>query len=107
LIAASLIGEWLVMMPDQMTIKNYFYLVDLDQEYNMPTYFSVVLMLFAGAILMTIAARTVHDGISKWIILGSGFFAMACDELFMLHERLIFPVRSLLGNVHLGIFYYA
>jgi hypothetical protein len=32
---------------------------------------------------------------------------MAADEILSLHERLIMPVRQLLGTDHYGVFYYA
>ena len=44
---------------------------------------------------------------SKWTILSFGFLYMAYDEAFLVHELLIVPVRTLLGNSNLGVFYYA
>lgn len=107
LVSASLTGEWLMASQWRDHVKDYVYLVDLDEEYNIPTYFSVTLTVFAGALFTAIATRAAHRDVSKWLSLAVGFCGMAYDKLFMVHERLILPIRNLLGGVHLGIFYYA
>ncbi|MEQ1655857.1 MAG: hypothetical protein ABL960_09185 [Nitrospira sp.] len=58
--------------------------------------------------LITLLKRQQQDpDVSKWMILAGGFFYLATDEGWSLHERLIDPVRGLLGHGDLGIFYYA
>jgi hypothetical protein len=42
-----------------------------------------------------------------WAALSAGFLFMAFDETVSLHERLIEPVRLLLGEENLGIWYFA
>ena len=44
---------------------------------------------------------------SYWTVLAFGFFYMAVDEASAIHELLTRPIRMLLGNGTLGIFYYA
>jgi len=110
LVIASLAGDLLQFTPWHAYTERLFPLFDLDEEYNIPTFFSVTLLLMAGSLLAAIAlltgTRPLSD-LSKWLTLSLGFFCMAYDEAFLVHERLIHPVRSLLGNSSLGIFYYA
>ena len=84
--------------------------VTLDGEHNLPALFSTLLLLIASALLLLVA-RLARDGrrgdVSRWLILSAGFFLMGLDESLSLHERLIDPMRSLLGGGQLGIFFFA
>ncbi|GAB3094405.1 hypothetical protein [Lysobacter terrae] len=85
-------------------------LMNLDGESNVPALFSTFLLLGAAAVLLAIAAlERLHEGrdAGKWFLLAFGFTVMGFDENLALHERLIEPMRHLLGGGHLGIFYYA
>ena len=85
-------------------------LFHVDREQNISTLFSVILLLCSGSLLVLIALlkRQRQDpDVSKWIILAAGFFYLATDEGWALHERLIEPVRGLLGEGELGMLYYA
>ena len=85
-------------------------LFDLNREENIPSFFSELILLIATLLLLliTIIKRAQKDrNISKWAILSSGFLFMAFDEAFQIHERFVLPVRKLLGDGQLGIFYYA
>jgi len=85
-------------------------LFHIDLEQNISTLFSVTLLLCSGSLLVLIALlkRQRQDSdVSKWMILAGGFFYLATDEGWSLHERLIEPVRGLLGHGDLGIFYFA
>lgn len=42
-----------------------------------------------------------------WAVLSGGFLFLAFDETISVHERLIEPVRAMLGEVDLGILYFA
>lgn len=110
LILASLARDILHFTPWHVHTEKLFSLFDLDDEYNIPTFFSVMLPLDTAMLLAAIAlltgTRPVSD-LCKWLILSLGFFCMAYDEAFLVNERLIHPIRSLLGNASLGIFYYA
>lgn len=87
--------------------------VDVGRERNLPTAFTIVLLLSCCALLAAIAARTRQEGdrdSSRWAILALGMAAMAYDEGFSVHERFIEPVRALLGRddpTDLGALYYA
>ena len=91
-----------------LPITEQLFHVDLEQ--NISTLFSVTLLLCSGSLLALIALlkRQRQDpDVSKWMILAGGFFYLATDEGWSLHERLIDPVRGLLGHGNLGIFYFA
>jgi hypothetical protein len=112
LIFASLAGELMqfYLGSEDAYVKALFPLFDLDEEYNVPTYFSVALMLLAALLLAAIAilaGKSQHPDVSKWSMLSAGFLCMAYDEVFMVHERLIHPIRAVWGKSSLGIFYYA
>mgnify|MGYP000867926158 CR=1 FL=1 len=81
----------------------------VDTEQNIPTYFSVMLILLAALLLAVISMLTRKHRlphVSKWVILAFGFLLMALDEAFQIHERLNIPVGKLLGEGSLGIFYF-
>lgn len=87
--------------------------VDVGRERNLPTAFSVVLLLASCMLAAVVSARARLErdpDASRWAILASGFAAMAYDEAFSVHERFIEPVRALLGRenaAELGALYYA
>lgn len=85
-------------------------MLTLDGEHNIPALYSTGLLLGAALLLALIAylARTTRSGdVSKWVILAGGFALMGLDESMSFHERLIEPMRTLLGGQHLGIFFFA
>ena len=82
----------------------------VDREQNVPTLFSVLLLLCSASLLGLIALlkRQQQDpDLFKWVTLTCGFICLAIDEAWSFHERLIEPVRGLLGHDGLGIFYFA
>jgi hypothetical protein len=97
-----------------MTWRGHLYhpvaLFYLDEEKNIPTFFSSCLLLFAALLLFIItlleksrsAARIVY-----WKILSIAFLLMAIDEFASLHETMMLPIRNFLGNGKLGIFYFS
>lgn len=95
-------------------LKGLVRLFYIDAERNIPTYFSVLLMIFAALLLAVIALLNQKQRTpfaSKWAVLSAGFLFMAFDEAFQVHEKLILPVRALLSGSlpdgTLGIFYFA
>lgn len=82
----------------------------VDKEQNVPTYFSVLLILLTALLLAIIGVlerKRMAPHASRWMILSFGFLFMAFDEAFEVHEGLIDPMRALLGDGDLGIFYFA
>lgn len=86
------------------------YLFNVDQERNVTSLFSVFLLLVAAALLALISLlkRQQRDpDISKWVILTCGFIYLSADEGWSFHEKLIPPVRDLLGQDGFGLFHVA
>ncbi len=110
LIIASIVGQLMTHLTGHGHIYGLVPLLNLDNENNIPTFFSSFLLLFAALLLMviTILARNSKASyVSGWAILSSGFLFMAFDEAFSLHEELNEPTRTLLGNDIHGVFYYS
>jgi hypothetical protein len=110
LVLASIGGQFSRFALGHGTLKGLVPLFHVDDERNIPTYFSVLLMLFAALLLAVIAVLNGKQRIpyvSKWAILSFGFLFMAFDEAFQVHETLISPVRTLLDDSNLGVFYFA
>ncbi|QNP40681.1 hypothetical protein [Lysobacter solisilvae (ex Woo and Kim 2020)] len=108
-VSLSLASYWILSQQEYVT---GFALLSLDKEESIPALFSTFL-LFADAIVLLFVAtleRDSRDG-RKWQLLALGFTVMAMDENLALHERIIEPMRHLLGGgkggSHLGIFYFA
>jgi len=109
LVATNLVMQLLRLAMDREYMPGLA-LVTLDGEKNVPALFSTALLLGAAAILGLIGslerARQASDA-SRWMLLSAGFAAMALDEFLALHEKLIEPMRGLLGGSHLGVLYFA
>ena len=85
-------------------------LFHVNREHNIPTLFSVLLLLCSASLLglITFLKRRHQDPDRfKWATLTVGFIYLAIDEAWSFHEMLIDPVRGLLGHDSLGMFYYA
>ena len=110
LVLASIGGQLSTFMLGHDYVKGFVPLFNVSNERNIPTFFSVLLMIFAASLLAVIAMlnrKRKAPHVSKWIILSIGFFYMAYDEAFQVHELLVVPVRNLLGTPNFGILYYA
>jgi hypothetical protein len=80
--------------------------LDLDQEANIPTFFSSSLLLILVFIfLFTGRVRQGQRFAGQWVVLGLLFLVLAVDEAAVLHEKLIKPLREALGTS--GGFYFA
>jgi hypothetical protein len=72
---------------------------DFDAESNIPTYYSVILLLFSAVILGVIAIqhnRQNHFYIRHWKTLSLFFLLMSLDEAVGFHENLIEPIKAVL-----------
>lgn len=82
----------------------------VELENNAPAFFSTCILLMASLLLFLIFVSKRHEKDPyrlHWGILSAGFFYMAFDEVSTLHEKLIFPVRGMLGTSNFGVFYFA
>ena len=114
LVAASILGQGMYYLPHhnriQQVLSTMFY---VDKEFNIPSTFSALLLLFAGLLLFSITLKKINFKLKfgHWLVLACGFSLMAIDEMFSFHERLISPVHTFFTNVlnveHLGIFRFA
>jgi hypothetical protein len=83
-------------------------LLNVGTERNLPTFYSASTMLLcSGLLLLLVRLEWRAPGAARlfWAGLAAVFFALACDEMLVLHEKLIEPVRSALGTS--GVLYYA
>jgi hypothetical protein len=110
LVLASIGGQLTAYLTGHSHIYGLVPLFYLDAEKNLPTGFSTLLLLFAALLLGLIAAlQRKQNGspVLYWTLLSIGCLVMAADEAWSFHEMLIKPIRKLLGDDNLGVFYYA
>lgn len=103
---ALLVSAMLGRSAHDVRLAQFFY---VDGERNIPTAFSVFLLLCCAALLAVIAMleRQQAQPVLYWVVLAVGFVLMTIDEGWSFHERLIQPVRALMGGERPGLFYYA
>lgn len=110
LVLASIGGQLTKYLLGHDRVYGLVSLFYVDAEQNIPTLFSV-LLLFCAALLLTVITvlkkKQKDPDVSRWTILAFGFLLMAVDEALSIHEKLVTPVRGLLGDGPLGIFYFA
>lgn len=110
LLLASTAGQLVKHLFGHGRLFGFVHLFYVDAEQNIPTIFSVFLLLFSAVLLLviTIFKRRGKDRFRwGWAILSVGFFVMTADEAFSLHERLVEPARALTGQTKLGILYFS
>jgi hypothetical protein len=81
-------------------IHSLVYIFDMGVEYNVPTYFSTVIILIAAFLLNTIAAfkkRNGHSYALHWRILAIIFLYLSMDEALAIHEWASIPTQKALG----------
>jgi hypothetical protein len=82
-------------------------LFDLDQEKNLPTFFSTLLAILASGLLLVIglARRQMARPWKMWASLSVVFLLVGLDEFIGMHEELSEPLRDLLDTQ--GLLYFA
>ena len=78
-------------------------LISLDNESNIPTFFSTILILLSSLILLGIAIVTKINR-RHWFGLSAIFLFLAFDESFMIHERLTDFFRSYVAGIDFLVF---
>jgi len=109
LLAASLLGQISRYMFGHDSVYGLVQLFNVDGERNVPTFFTVMLAFCAVLLLTTIglASRGREKNDSRyWFALAAGFAFLGYDEAFQVHEKMIVPMRNLMGNTNLGVFYF-
>ena len=90
LVGLHLIGQFSTHVLGRGSLRGFVGLFRLQSEHNIPAYFSGVLLLSAGVLLLRIGlcfVRASERGVLPWLGLGAIFCYMAVDEVFSLHER--------------------
>jgi hypothetical protein len=96
-------------------LRGLRWLLDVDREDNLPTFYSVLLLISSGILLGCLAwiKHQYRDRYTwQWAMLGVIFLGMAWDEATELHETLVVLNRehnylSALGLPSGGIFHFA
>jgi hypothetical protein len=89
------IRAWMEFVLDLLNHKFY-----LDAESNIPTWFNTVLLVVISALFWLIGMIRLAEGGKfrfHWLGLAVLFLIMSIDELSILHEMLIQPIRERLG----------
>lgn len=109
LMGASLLGQIAHHEFGRDYVFGLVHLFNVDGERNIPTFFTVLLAA-AGAMLLVVigcASRQREKNDSRyWFALAAGFVFLGYDEAFQVHEKMILPMRALMGNTDLGFFYF-
>lgn len=88
------------------TVYGLVPLFNVNYEQNIPTLFSVILLLISGALLGVICClhRKQHSEVSVyWGILSLGFIYMSIDEFAVLHEKLSNHITPLIEDYAHGV----
>src|SRR4051794_28078014 len=93
---AHLIGAAVVAIVGSARLHHLGVLIFIDQfnlneEMNLPTYYSSFLLAFGGALLLLTARRVQENGepmAFQWRFLGVCFLAMSFDEFAAIHEHI-------------------
>ena len=91
-----------------LNLNNWIYLVDIDEERNIPTWFTSSVLLLCAVLLaaITSSVKTRGDPYTlHWGIMSIIFVLLSVDENIAIHEWMIGPLRSLLDTG--GLLYFA
>lgn len=108
LVIANIAAQCTRYLTPHQNVYGLIHLFDLDEENNLPSWFSASLLL-GSAVLLAIIAHFERKSrarcSSKWAILAWTFLYLAVDEAASIHELLIRPTDELLGpKLTTGIF---
>lgn len=110
LVLASITGQLTKYVQGHDFVHGLIRLFYVDNENNIPSFFSVSLLLLAALLLGLITAlkKVTHAPYGfQWTLLSFTFLCMALDEAASIHELLTVPMRGLLGRQAGGIFFFA
>lgn len=95
LIFAHLVMQYLMYGQGHDHVFGLTRMFDLDEEANLPTWFSSLLILVAAVLLARIAADASrgNGAAHYWWVLAAGFALMSIDEVAMVHELFNDPQR--------------
>lgn len=94
----------------EMDPERFFYLLDVDGEMTIPTWYSSFQLLLAGGLLGVAAVANRESRFHRhWAVLGWLFLILSIDEMSSIHERFMGPMRGALYKFGLynSFFYFA
>ncbi|HTF88097.1 MAG TPA: multidrug transporter [Planctomycetota bacterium] len=109
LVLASLAGQLSRFLLHHDQVHGLVYLFNVDREENVPTLFSVCLLAFAATLLAVLTLLKKRDGdpdLWRWALLAFGFWYMSVDEAWSSHEKLVRPLRGMVGDGASGALYF-
>jgi hypothetical protein len=109
-----LIGSILQVLFYNTNLDHYLLYLDnlfnVDEELNIPSFYSTILLLTASLLLMVISFLQLKEKEKyrwHWLILTFGFLFLATDETITIHEHLNKPFKAILGNGSSGLLTFA
>ena len=111
IILAGMILQVLFFTTEVDNYLEYFdFLFNVDDELNIPAYFSSILLLSSSlllAIITLLKFKAKDTYRSHWSTLALGFLFMAVDEMLTIHEHLNKPFIRLMGENRSSLFTFA
>ena len=107
LIALSTTGQAVKYGLGHPQVKGFVPLFYIDYESNVPTWYASALLLLAAGLLSALAwikRAQLDPQCVHWGLLAIGFLYLSLDEVAMLHEYPIDPLRAMLNAG--GLWYY-
>ena len=107
LISLSLVGQCAKHLFGHTMLKGFVPMFYVDLESSAPTWYSSAALGLAGVLLALIATakfKTTDKYRWHWATLGCLFFLLSLDEIAMIHELPVEPLRERLGAG--GLLYY-
>lgn len=101
---AHIIAITLQFNTESSAIDTWTRLFDLDQEYNFSSFYSFLILAYAGAIACVLFMRERSIG---WLGLSALFIYLSLDEALLIHEQLAEPLRLALALGNESLFYHA
>jgi hypothetical protein len=101
LIIISLVGQFYKFFLFGGKDRYLVNLFSLDKEFNFPTWYQAISELICSLLMFIIfmAAKVDRDSFKyHWLGLSGIFLLIATDEMLVLHEQFISPLRRLLGT---------
>jgi hypothetical protein len=97
---ASIAGQYSTYFLGHARLKGLVRLFDLDDENNIPTWYSSSALLLCSILLATIAFAKKRDGaryVFHWTVLSIIFLFLSLDEAASVHESINKPLRVALN----------
>lgn len=109
MIAASIVGDIAKHETGRDHLMGFVPKFNLNQEGNISTFFSALLLLLASCLLAVTSflSRAAGRRSLEWRVLAFAFLLLAFDEAAGFHELLNDPVRGILGEGYNGVFHFA